>query len=72
MARWFKFRQPASEFERFASGAFNRLIGKDVPVTLPNGRHVMGKLIAAEVAPDGASAELTVELTTPASAEEGG
>ncbi|MEE2040189.1 hypothetical protein Q8791_23510 [Nocardiopsis sp. CT-R113] len=55
------FVQPAGEGSRFAEGAFDGVIGKTIPVNTPEGRH-QGRVVAATVAEDGQSVELTVEV----------
>jgi hypothetical protein len=59
----------AAEHERFAPGAFDRTVGSQVPVNLrvTDGGPVLaslgtGTVIAAEVAGDGTSVTLTVEV----------
>jgi hypothetical protein len=55
------FRHGAAEYERFAPGAFDFQIGTTLRVNLPSGPRE-GALKAAEVAEDGLSVELTVDI----------
>lgn len=56
-----KVQHVADEFERFAPGAFDSQIGTTLRVNLPSGPRE-GVLTAAEVAVDGRSVELTVDI----------
>jgi len=49
--------------ERFAPGAFDRAIGTVVPLKLENRPAGHVRVLAADVAPDGASVEFTYEIT---------
>lgn len=54
------FRMCADDGDRFAPGAFDGQIGKVIPI-LADGGASQALLIAAKVADDGTSAELTVD-----------
>jgi hypothetical protein len=57
----FSFRLRTREYERFAPGCFDGQIGNDWPLRLPSGDLIPARLLAATVAPDGSSVDLTVE-----------
>lgn len=59
-----KFNQPAGVGERFAAGALDSQIGKEIPVNTPGGQ-TRGTILGAKVASDGQSVELDLELTMP-------
>lgn len=46
----------------FAPGAFDRSVGKTIPVNLPAGGSVPGKLVAAEVVDGGRAVLMTLEV----------
>lgn len=48
--------------ERFGPHAFDSQLGQGVPFTYEGSRFGSGRLVAAEVAPGGESAELTFDL----------
>jgi hypothetical protein len=57
-----KLTHRAGLHERFAPGCFDARIGDPWPVRLPSGDLRPALLVAAEVAPDGSSVELTIEV----------
>jgi hypothetical protein len=61
----FQFVQRAEQHERFAPGCFDSQIGKFVPVNVEGAPHGRGRLVAAEIADDGQSVELTVDTMPP-------
>lgn len=56
--------QPAGDWERFAPGAFDSVIGQVVPLTYEGHRVGRCRLISAEVAADGSGAALLFEAVT--------
>ncbi|WP_030248120.1 hypothetical protein [Streptomyces sp. NRRL S-455] len=63
MSRQVQFSQPADPGSRFAPDVFDSQIGKTVPMNI-EGQPIEGgcKIIAVEVAEDGASATFTAEV----------
>lgn len=55
-------QSPDEEFERFAQGAFDSQIGRLIPYAVEGQSRGLAELIAAEVAPDGTYALLTLEF----------
>lgn len=51
----------AEENERFASTAFDSQIGKDVPIRFDT-ESVPGRVVAAQVSPDGTEVTLTIDV----------
>lgn len=58
----FRFMHRAEEFERFALNAFDGAIGKPFTLNHLGKTKHQGTLVAAEVAEDGRSVELTVDV----------
>lgn len=56
------FRQPAPAGATFAADAFDGQIGKEVPVNIPGETPKTGRVVAAQVADDGESVELTIDV----------
>jgi hypothetical protein len=56
------YEQPAPDGATFAADAFDGQIGKEVPVNVPGGGRKTGRVLAAQVAEDGRSVELTLEV----------
>jgi hypothetical protein len=59
------FRQLAEDHTVFAPDAFAGVIGQRVPLTMAGERIGTALLLAAEVAEDGRSVSLTVQVSTP-------
>lgn len=56
-------RQPAPEGDRFAPGAFDRAIGTEFTMTrLGDAIEGTGRLVGAEVAPDGSHVVLALDV----------
>jgi hypothetical protein len=60
----FTITEQAEPHTVFAATAFDSQIGKTIPIKFGAGQ-ADGKLVAAEVAEDGGSVTLTVEVETP-------
>lgn len=60
----FTFTVHASNYgaETFRPGAFDRTVGKTIPVNVETSRTRQGTVVSADVAEDGATARLTVEV----------
>ena len=56
------FTQPAEPGTQFAPDAFGSQIGRNVPVNIEGHEIDGGKILAAQVADDGKSVDLTVEV----------
>ncbi|OQQ16130.1 hypothetical protein B0675_02260 [Streptomyces sp. M41(2017)] len=56
------YEQPAPEGDRFEQGAFDRQVGQDIPVRVEGRDSTTGRLLKAEVADDGRSVELTLDV----------
>lgn len=56
------FKQPAPAGEIFTADAFDSQIGKQLPVNIEGSEPKTGRLIAAQVADDGQSVELTIDV----------
>ncbi|MFC9429261.1 hypothetical protein [Streptomyces sp. NPDC056987] len=56
------YEQPAPDGATFAADAFEGQIGKEVPVNIPGEEAKKGRIVAAQVAGDGRSVELTVDV----------
>ncbi|GAA4688035.1 hypothetical protein GCM10023324_48430 [Streptomyces youssoufiensis] len=56
------FEQPAPADATFAADAFERQIGKDVPVKREGQEPTTGRLVAAKVVDDGRAVELTIDI----------
>lgn len=56
------YRQPAPAGTTIAPGALDSQVGKEIPVNLPDGGSKPGRVVAAKVADDGQSVELTIEV----------
>lgn len=67
----FKMRQEAASGQRFAPDAFDSAIGRTVPIMVSDGGLGTGvpsgeaTLVAAVVADDGLSVELTIDMPSP-------
>ncbi|GGP55988.1 hypothetical protein [Streptomyces abikoensis] len=57
-----KYEQPAPSGATFAADAFDGEIGKEVPVNIPGEPPTTGRILAAHVADDGRSVELTLDV----------
>lgn len=57
-----KFNQPAPDGTTFPADAFDGQIGKEVPVNTVGHEPKMGRILAAQVADDGRSVELTLDV----------
>lgn len=57
-----KFNQPAPDGTTFTADAFDGQVGKEIPVNTPGNEPKMGRVLAAHVADDGRSVELTLEV----------
>jgi hypothetical protein len=55
------YTQPAPELTRFAPGAFDNAVGKEVPMMV-NDQACRGTLVSAVVAENGRSVRLTLEV----------
>jgi hypothetical protein len=62
MSRPVTFHWPAGEHERFAPGAFDGMVGKQVTMPVTGGGRMVGEAIAVSVDPDGAGVDVTVDL----------
>lgn len=56
------YKQPAPVGATFAADAFDGQVGKEVPVNIPGEGPKTGRVLAAQVAEDGRSVELTLEI----------
>ncbi|WP_330339404.1 hypothetical protein [Streptomyces sp. NBC_00557] len=57
-----KCNQPTPAGATFAANAFDGQIGKEVPVNIPGKDQTTGRILAARVADDGQSVELTLDV----------
>lgn len=62
-----KFTQPAPDGSTFTPDAFDSQIGKEIPVNIEGQQQRRGRVVAAEVSPDGQSVELTLDIDVPGS-----
>lgn len=60
--RRFTMHQRAAPGERFAPNAWDKVIGQEVSVRLPDDSTRTGKLVAAKVVEKGYAVDLTIEL----------
>ncbi|MFC4117329.1 hypothetical protein [Nonomuraea zeae] len=68
--RW-QIEKHAEPGDRFAPGAFDSQIGKQIPVIIAEQVSLLGTLVAADVTDDGRSVTLTVDTLIPVTPEGG-
>jgi phage head maturation protease len=57
----FQFAIQAAEFEMFAPGAFDRTIGQDVAVRMPDGSTAIGTVVAVDATQTTAQVTISME-----------
>lgn len=56
------YNQPAPDGGTFSPDAFDSQVGEEIPVRTPDGTTQTGRVVAAKIAEDGQSAELTIDV----------